>query len=396
MTTSAEYTARYEHAVMNTFGQPKRVFVRGQGVYVFDADGRRHLDLLGGIAVNALGHGHPRLVEAIARQAGELIHISNFFATPPQVQLAERLDALVRAGADVPAKVFFTNSGAEANEAAFKVTRRTGRTRIIAMEGCFHGRTMGALALTHNPAYREPFEPLPGHVTWVPYGDADALASALDDDVAAVLVEPLQGENGVAVPPAGFLRDVRELTQSHGALMWVDEVQTGIGRCGAWFAHAEEGVTPDLVTVAKGLGGGVPIGACLALGEASALLVPGNHGSTFGGNPLAAAAALAVLDAIEADDLLAHARRTGDWLAEAIEGLDAPQVSHVRGRGLLRGIVLTQPIAARATELALERGFVVNAPRPAVLRLAPPLVITAGELQPFLDALPGLLEDASS
>lgn len=395
MTATAGYTARYGAALMNTFGPPKRVFVRGEGVHVIDADGRRHLDLLGGIAVNALGHGHPRLVEAVARQAAELIHVSNFFATPPQVELAERLDALARAGADVPAKVFFTNSGAEANEAAFKVTRRTGRTRVIAMEGCFHGRTMGALALTHNPAYREPFEPLPGHVTWVPYGDADALASALDDDVAAVVVEPLQGENGVAVPPEGFLGDVRTLTLQHGALMWVDEVQTGIGRCGAWFAHAAERVTPDLVTVAKGLGGGVPIGACIALGAAADLLAPGQHGTTFGGNPLAAAAGLAVLDTIEEDGLLAHVRATGDWLAAAVEGLDLPQVSHVRGRGLLRGIVLTEPLAARVAELALERGFVVNAPRPAVLRLAPPLIITPDDLRPFVAALPGLLEDAS-
>ncbi len=395
MTATAGYTARYGAALMNTFGPPKRVFVRGEGVHVIDADGRRHLDLLGGIAVNALGHGHPRLVEAVARQAAELIHVSNFFATPPQVELAERLDALARAGADVPAKVFFTNSGAEANEAAFKVTRRTGRTRVIAMEGCFHGRTMGALALTHNPAYREPFEPLPGHVTWVPYGDADALASALDDDVAAVVVEPLQGENGVAVPPEGFLGDVRRLTLQHGALMWVDEVQTGIGRCGAWFAHAAERVTPDLVTVAKGLGGGVPIGACIALGAAADLLAPGQHGTTFGGNPLAAAAGLAVLDTIEEDGLLAHVRATGDWLAAAVEGLDLPQVSHVRGRGLLRGIVLTEPLAARVAELALERGFVVNAPRPSVLRLAPPLIITPDDLRPFVAALPGLLEDAS-
>lgn len=395
MTATAGYTARYGAALMNTFGPPKRVFVRGEGVHVIDADGRRHLDLLGGIAVNALGHGHPRLVEAVARQAAELIHVSNFFATPPQVELAERLDALARAGADVPAKVFFTNSGAEANEAAFKVTRRTGRTRVIAMEGCFHGRTMGALALTHNPAYREPFEPLPGHVTWVPYGDADALASALDDDVAAVVVEPLQGENGVAVPPEGFLGDVRTLTLQHGALMWVDEVQTGIGRCGAWFAHAAERVTPDLVTVAKGLGGGVPIGACIALGAAADLLAPGQHGTTFGGNPLAAAAGLAVLDTIEEDGLLAHVRATGDWLAAAVEGLDLPQVSHVRGRGLLRGIVLTEPLAARVAELALERGFVVNAPRPSVLRLAPPLIITPDDLRPFVAALPGLLEDAS-
>ncbi len=392
---SSEYLQRYGASFMNTFGTPARVLVRGEGVTVWDAEGKAYLDLLGGIAVNALGHGHPRLVEAIARQAKELMHVSNFFATPPQIELGERLVRLV-AGADGAARVFLTNSGAEANEAAFKITRRTGRSRIVAMEGAFHGRTMGSLALTSNPAYREPFEPLPGEVTWVPYGDVEALAAALDDRVAAVLVEPIQGENGVIVPPPGYLAAVRRLTAAHGVLLWVDEVQTGIGRTGAWFAHQAEGIVPDLVTLAKGLGGGFPVGACLALGSTAELLGPGSHGTTFGGNPLAARAALTVLDVIEADGLLAHVAATGDALASAIEGLGLPEVDHVRGRGLLRGIVLNAPIAARAVALGYERGFILNAPRPAVIRLAPPLIITGEDLDQFVVALPSLLADAGA
>lgn len=393
MTGQQEWSARYGAAMMHTFGTPQRVLVRGEGVYVWDADGTRYLDLLGGIAVNALGHGHPALVQAVAAQAAELIHVSNFFATPAQIELGERLDALVQDGADVPAKVFLTNSGTEANEAALKVTRRTGRTRIVAMAGSFHGRTMGALALTSKQAYREPFEPLPGDVTWVPYGDAAALASVVDDTVAAVVIEPIQGEAGVLVPPEGFLADARAVTARHGALLWLDEVQTGIGRCGAWCAHHGQGIVPDLVTLAKGLGGGVPIGACVALGAAAELLQPGHHGSTFGGNPLAARAALTVLDILDAG-LLAQVADTGDWLAEALASV--PGVAGVRGRGLLRGVLLDAPVAARVVELALGAGFIVNAPAPDVLRLAPPLVVTRAELEPFVAALPGLVAEASA
>ena len=388
---SAPVLQAYEHAVMDTFGRPKRVFVRGEGCYVFDAEGRRHLDLLAGIAVNALGHAHPAVLAAITAQLATLGHVSNFFATPAQVTLATRLAALT---GDPEAKVFFTNSGTEANEAAFKITRMTGRTRIISTEGAFHGRSMGALALTHNPKYRAPFEPLPGEVVFVPYGDTDALTAALDETVAAVVLEPIQGENGVVVPPEGYLLRARELCNATGALLWIDEVQTGMGRTGSWLAHRDAGIVADVVTVAKGLGNGFPIGACLATGRAATLLGPGSHGSTFGGNPVAAVAGLAVMAVIERDGLLAHATAMGEHLVERVGDLGHPLVQEVRGRGLLRGIVLGAPVAAAVSDLALDAGFVINAPRPDVLRLAPPLIVTADQLHTFVAALPGLLDRA--
>lgn len=393
--TSAGVLDRYEHAVMNTFGTPKRVFVRGEGCYVWDAEGRRHLDLLAGIAVNALGHAHPTVLSAITGQIATLGHVSNFFATPAQVALAERLAAMVDPEGPGDARVFFTNSGTEANEAAFKLTRMTGRTKIISTEGAFHGRSMGALAITHNPKYRAPFEPLPGEVVFVPYGDADALAAAVDDTVAAVVLEPLQGENGIVVPPAGYLARARELCDAAGALLWLDEVQTGMGRTGAWLAHVAEGVRADVVTLAKGLGNGFPIGACVARGRAAAMLQPGSHGSTFGGNPVAAIAGLAVIAVIERDGLLAHATAMGEHLATAVLALGHPLVRAVRGRGLLRGIVLGAAIAPAVVDAALAAGFIVNAPRPDVLRLAPPLVVTAAQLDTFVAALPGLLDQAA-
>ena len=393
--TSAGVLDRYEHAVMNTFGRPTRVFVRGEGCYVWDAEGRRHLDLLAGIAVNALGHAHPTVLSAITGQIATLGHVSNFFATPAQVALAERLAAMVDPDGPGDARVFFTNSGTEANEAAFKLTRMTGRTRVISTEGAFHGRSMGALALTHNPKYRAPFEPLPGDVVFVPYGDADALAAAVDDTVAAVVLEPLQGENGIVAPPAGYLTRARELCDAAGALLWLDEVQTGMGRTGAWLAHVAEGVRADVVTLAKGLGNGFPIGACVARGRAAAMLQPGSHGSTFGGNPVAAIAGLAVIAVIERDGLLAHATAMGEHLATAVLALGHPLVREVRGRGLLRGIVLGAPVAPAVVDAALAAGFIINAPRPDVLRLAPPLVVTAAQLDTFVAALPGLLDQAA-
>jgi len=389
---SAGVLEAYAHSVMNTFGPPKRVFVRGEGCYVWDADGRRHLDLLAGIAVNALGHAHPTVLAAVTGQISTLGHVSNFFATPAQVALATRLAGLT---GDDDAKVFFTNSGTEANEAAFKLTRMTGRTKVISTEGAFHGRSMGALAVTHNPKYRAPFEPLPGEVTFVPYGDAEALAAVVDETVAAVVLEPIQGENGVVVPSAGYLARARELCDAAGALLWIDEVQTGMGRTGSWLVHTAQGVRADVVTLAKGLGNGFPIGACIATGRAATMLQPGSHGSTFGGNPVAAIAGLAVMNVIERDGLLDQVTATGEHLVSAVMGLGHPLVSEVRGRGLLRGIVLNADVGPAVADLALEAGFVINAPRPHVLRIAPPLVVTPAQLDTFVEALPGLLDAAS-
>lgn len=395
---ATNYLQRYDRALMRTFGKPKRVFVRGQGIHLFDDDDRRYTDLLAGIAVNSLGHCHPEVADAVSHQLRELDHISNFFASPPQIELAERLSAMAcQPDEQASARVFFTNSGTEANEAAFKITRRTGRRRIIAMDGSFHGRSIGALSVTSNASYREPFEPLPGDVTFVPFGDVDALAAELAaEPVAAVVVEPIQGENGVVPAPDGFLADAASLARDHGALFWVDEVQTGVGRCGAWLVSVDSGVTPDVVTLAKGLGTGFPIGACIATGPAADLFGPGSHGSTFGGNPVAARAGLTVLDVIERDGLLKHVTEVGDRLARAIEALNHPLIDHVRGRGLLRGVVLTDNVAPAVVELALDAGFVINAPRPGVLRLAPPLVITDDDLAPFVQALPGLLDQATA
>jgi acetylornithine aminotransferase len=387
--SSVDLQQRYAESLMNTFGPPKLVLARGEGCYVWDAEGNRYLDLLGGIAVNVLGHGHPALVGAVTRQLETLGHVSNFFATEPQVTLAERLLSLL----GLPAgggKVFLSNSGAEANEAAFKLTRRTGRTHLVAMEGSFHGRTTGALALTSKAAYREPFEPLPGRVTFVPYGDAAALAAAVTDETAAVVVEPGQGEAGVVFPPPDFLAHARRITTDHGALLWLDEVQSGMGRTGAWMAHAESGVTPDVVTLAKGLGGGIPIGATIAVGEAGTLLGPGNHGTTFGGNPVAAAAALAVIDTIERDGLLDQATMVGKLLRD---GLADDRVTEIRGRGLWIGLDLDTDAAPQVADAALRHGVILNPCTPDRVRLAPPLVLTAEQAREFLEVWPRILDD---
>ncbi|TIC80413.1 acetylornithine transaminase [Nocardioides sp. GY 10113] len=390
------WTERYAGALMNTFGAPKLVLTRGTGAHVWDADGREYVDLLGGIAVNALGHAHPRLVGAVTEQLGTLGHISNFFASEPQIRLAERLLALLGLG-DLGGRVFFTNSGTEANEAAFKLTRRTGRTRVVATEGAFHGRTMGALALTAKEAYRAPFEPLPGDVVFVPYGDAAALEAAVDETTAAVVIEPVQGEAGVVVPPRDYLPAARRITHERGALLWLDEVQTGIGRMGSWFAHQHpdlvaEPVVPDIVTLAKGLAGGIPIGACIATGGTGKLFDPGNHGTTFGGNPVAAAAALAVIDTIEDEGLLEHVTALGERLRVGL-GADA-RVTEVRGTGLLIGLDLAQPLAAEVVAAAQDAGFILNAATPERIRLAPPLVLTAEDVTAFLAAWPGILDAA--
>lgn len=388
----AELLGRYGDVMMNTFGAPKRVFVRGEGVHVWDADGRRYLDLLSGIAVNALGHAHPTVLSAITSQLSTLGHVSNFFATPSQIALAEKLVAIATTNSPgTEAKVFFTNSGTEANEAAFKATRLTGRKKIVAMEGSFHGRTMGALAITSSEKYRKPFEPLPGDVVFVPFGDVEALRRAVDETVAAVVLEPVQGENGVIPAPDGYLAAAREITTQHGALLWVDEVQTGMGRCGSWLAHTPSGITADLVTMAKGLGNGFPIGACIATGRAAGLFTPGSHGTTFGGNPVAAIAGLAVFGVIERDGLLDHVTETGEYLAQQVMALGHPAIREVRGQGLLRGIVLSDERAAATNDALLEAGFITNAPRPDVLRIAPPLITTREQLDTFVAALPKAL-----
>jgi acetylornithine/N-succinyldiaminopimelate aminotransferase len=384
------WTERYQHAMMNTFGPPKRVLVRGEGCYVWDADGNRYLDLLAGIAVNALGHAHPLIVQAVTSQLTTLGHISNFFASAPQIVLAERIIDLLGHGPD--ARVYFCNSGAEANEAAFKASRRTGRTKLVAAENAFHGRTMGALAITGQPAKREPFEPLPGDVTFVPYGDVAALEAAIDDQTAALFLEPILGESGVIPAPPGYLAAAREITARHGALLVLDEIQTGIGRTGEWFAHTGTGVVPDIVTLAKGLGGGMPIGACVGIGRAAELLGPGQHGSTFAGSPIACAAGLAVLHAIERDDLLANVQRVGTYITERVTALNHPAVAGVRGRGLLLAIELTGPFSAPVADAALAAGFIVNAPVPDAIRIAPPLVLTEAQADEFLAALPELLD----
>ena len=380
---------RYEHSLMNTYGPPRRVLVRGDGCYVWDEDGRCYLDLLGGLAVNVLGHGHPALVAAVTEQLRTLGQVSNFFATPLQVALAERLLEVSCADGG---RVFFVNSGTEALEAAFKMARRTGRSTIVAATGGFHGRTMGSLALTGKPAIREPFAPLPGGVVHVPYADVDALAAAVGADTAAVVLEPIQGEAGVRVPPAGYLRAARQITRRHGALLVLDEVQTGVGRTGEWFAFQHEGVRPDVVTVAKGLGGGFPIGACLGFRRAADLLGPGSHGSTFGGNPVAAAAGLAVLETVERDGLLDNVNKVGDQLRRGVESLGDPLVAGVRGRGLLLAIELTTPVATQAAAAALDAGFIVNPVSSDALRLAPPLVLSGDQVESFVGALPSILD----
>ncbi|MFC5667857.1 acetylornithine transaminase [Kitasatospora misakiensis] len=388
MTSNAKLTDRWRHSFTDNYGTPRIPLVRGEGSTLWDADGKAYTDLLGGIAVNALGTAHPAVVEAVGRQIATLGHVSNLFIAEPTVALAERLLELDGR----PGRVFFCNSGAEANEAAFKISRRTGRTHLVALQGAFHGRTMGALALTGQPAKQDPFRPLPGDVTHVPFGDVEALRAAVTTETAAVFLEPIQGENGAIPLPDGYLRAAREITRATGTLLVLDEIQTGVGRTGHWFAHqAFEGVEPDVVTLAKALGGGLPMGAVLAFGEAAELLTPGQHGTTFGGNPVAAAAGLAVLDTIEAEGLLEHTRKIGERLRHGVEAIGDPLVSHVRGAGLLLGIVLTEPVSAKIQAGLQEAGFLVNAAVPDAVRLAPPLVLTEQEADAFLAALPAVL-----
>jgi acetylornithine/N-succinyldiaminopimelate aminotransferase len=386
-----DLTTRWRSAMMDNYGTPPLALVRGAGAEVWDADGRRYLDLVGGIAVNALGHAHPAVVEAVTRQISTLGHTSNLYITQPPLELAEKLLELL----DQPeARVLFCNSGAEANEVAFKMARRTGRPHIIAAQDAFHGRTMGALALTGQEPKRTPFEPMTPGVSHVPYGDVAALDAAVGPDTAAVFLEPILGEAGAVNPPAGYLQAAREITAARGALLVLDEVQTGIGRTGAWFAHQRDGIVPDVVTLAKGLGGGLPIGACIGIGAAGRLLEPGQHGTTFGGNPVCAAAALAVLNTIADEGLLEHVNLVGKAITTAVESLGHPLVRDVSGAGLLIGIGLTKPVSGTVAAAAREGGFLVNNAVPDRVRLAPPLVLSEEQAGEFLATLPSILDAA--
>jgi acetylornithine aminotransferase len=382
---------RWSASLMDNYGTPSLGLVKGEGAVLTDESGREYVDLLGGIAVNALGHAHPAVVAAVSQQIATLGHVSNLYVAEPPVALAELL--LVLAGR--PGRVLFCNSGAEANETAFKLSRLTGRTHVVAAQGGFHGRTMGALALTGQPSKADPFRPLPGEVTHVPYGDAAALRSAVTGETAMVILEPIQGENGVIVPPPGYLAAAREICTAAGALLVLDEVQTGVGRTGHWFAHQADGVEPDIITLAKGLGGGLPIGACLAFGPAADLFGPGSHGTTFGGNPVSCAAALAVIRTIAGEGLLDHVKRVGEQIRRGIEALGHPLVAGVRGAGLLLGIELTAPVSAAVVAGLRDAGFLANPVQPGVIRLAPPLILTEQQADAFLAALPAVLDDAS-
>jgi acetylornithine/N-succinyldiaminopimelate aminotransferase len=387
MSTHAE---RWQTSLMKNYGTPPLTLVRGEGAEVWDAEGRRYLDLVGGIAVNSLGHAHPAVVEAVNRQLTTLGHTSNLYITEPPLELAERLVELVGA----PARVMFCNSGTEANEAAFKLARRTGRPTIIACEGAFHGRTMGALALTGQPAKRTPFEPMTPGVVHIPYGDVAALEAAVDSDTAAVFLEPILGEAGAVTPPAGYLAAARRITAERGALLVLDEVQTGIGRTGSWFAFQQAGIVPDVVTLAKGLGGGLPIGACIGIGAAGELFEPGHHGTTFGGNPVCCAAGLAVLSTIAQEGLLEHVSLVGKTITTGVEELAHPLVAGVDGAGLLIGIALREPVSAAVVAAARDGGFLVNNAVADRVRLVPPLVLTTEQAGEFLSALPGFLDGA--
>jgi acetylornithine/N-succinyldiaminopimelate aminotransferase len=394
VTATEELQTRYAAAVMMTFGMPPVALARGDGCVVWDADGNAYLDLVAGIAVSALGHAHPAIVQAVTEQAGRLAHTSNLYLHEPQVLLAERLIGLL----GVEGRVFFANSGAEANEAAIKLVRRKqgpGRPVFVATENSFHGRTMGALSLTGKSSIRDPFGPFGLEVRFVPFGDPAALRDAVGSDCAAVFLEPCQGEAGVVPAPEGYLRDARAACDDAGALLVVDEIQSGIGRTGAWYAHQREGIVPDVVTLAKGLGGGLPIGACIGVGDCGSALGKGDHGSTFAGNPIACAAALAVLDTIERDGLLGNATEVGNRIAAGVEATGHPLVTGVRGTGLWRAITLAAPAATAVEAAARRAGFLVNAVQPDAIRLAPPLILTAGQADSFTAELPSILSSAS-
>jgi acetylornithine aminotransferase len=391
--SNAELRARYDAVMMPTYAPPIPL-VRGEGCQVWDDDGREYLDLIAGIAVSSLGHNHPAIVEAVTRQVANIAHTSNLFFNEPSVVLAERLVGLL--GGD--GRVFFTNSGTEANEAAYKLVRRHAgpdRPYVVAAERGFHGRTMGSLALTGKAAIREPFGPFQANVVFVPYGDVDALKNAVNDSTAAVFLEPMLGEGGVIPAPSGYLRAARELCDATGTALVLDEIQSGVGRTGYWFLHQAEGVKPDVITLAKGLGGGLPIGACVGLGRFGSAFAKSEHGSTFGGNPVSCAAALAVLDTIERDGLLANVTGVGARLADGLQAIDHPALAGVRGRGLWLALELVGVRSAAVEKASRVRGFLVNAVQPDAVRIAPPLILTPEQADSYVAALPEILSDAS-
>jgi acetylornithine aminotransferase len=389
-------TDRWDAVMMTNYGTPPIALDHGEGVRVWDTEGNAYLDFVAGIAVSALGHAHPALVAAVTGQVSRLAHTSNLAAHEPGVRLAERLVELL----GLPARVFFGNSGAEANECALKLARlhgrRTGRAEVVSCRHSFHGRTLGALSVAGNAAKREPFAPLPGPVTFVDYGDVAALQAAVGPQTAAVIVEPTLGEGGIVAPPPRFLADVRRVCDDAGALLIVDEVQSGIGRTGSWFASQAEGVRPDIVTLAKGLGGGLPIGACIGVGPVGELFAPGDHGSTFGGNPVSCAAALAVLTTIGDDHLLDQVKRVGAHLAGALAALDSPLVRETRGSGLWQALALNGARAGAVEAAARRRGLLVNAVKPDVLRLAPPLILTEADVDEALPLLGAALAEVAA
>ena len=375
---NAQVSTAWKKALQDNYGVPSISLVKGKGSEVYDVEGKKYLDLLGGIATNVLGHAHPAIVKAVSKQVGTLGHVSNFYAHPNVIELAQKLASMT---GDKSARVFFAQSGAEANEAAMKLSRRTGKYRIVAAQGAFHGRTMGALSMTGQPSKREPFLPLIKGIKHVPYGDIKAMRRAISSKTAMVILEPIMGEAGVIVPPADYLAQVRELCTQKGALLVIDAVQTGMGRTGDWFGYEYSGITPDVITLAKGLGGGLPLGAMIALGDAAQLFVAGDHGSTFGGNPITTAAALAVIKVIEKDKIMIKVRKDQDFIMHKIALIEG--VSEVRGAGLLIGIQLDKPISSKITLLMREQGVLVNAANDSTIRIAPALNISRIQLTKF-------------